>query len=521
MGDRLMTTLMPLEDAPTHDTDLNYLHRWRILGVLGVAQLMVILDGTIVNIALPTAQRDLHFSIADRQWIVTAYSLAFGSLLLLGGRIGDLVGRKKALIVGLVGFAAASAIGGSSVNFAMLVTARTVQGAFGALLAPSVLALLTTTFTSVSERGRAFAIYGAIAGAGGALGLLLGGILTSYASWRWTLFVNLVFAAIATTGSLLWIKADKGTDHGPFDLRGLFLVAGGLFSLVFGFSHAETTKWSDPVTIGFLVAGVVLLSIFAYVEVKTTYPLLPMRVVLNRTRGASLLVMLFASVGLFGVFLFLTYYLQETLDFSPVKTGIAFLPMVAALAATAQVSNRVLLPRFGPKPVVPVGLLLAASALFGFHFVGLHSSYASHVLPYLIVLGIGLGLSVSPSFSAGTLGLAPQDAGVGSAALNTAQQIGGSIGTALLNTLAASAGAAYLVGRAVTPATLERAQLHSYTTAFQWSCLIFVVGAIIAALLFRRGNLAALASEGRSAESNAEPEESDRHHLHRVRVSCR
>src|SRR5580700_9860113 len=308
-----MTTLMTMEHAGGDGVSVeesNYDRRWWILAVLGIAQLMVILDGTIVNIALPTAQHDLHFSIADRQWIVTAYALAFGSLLFLGGRIGDMVGRKRALIIGLVGFAVASAIGGASVNFAMLVSARTVQGAFGALLAPSVLALLTTTFADPGERGKAFGIYGAIAGAGGALGLLLGGVLTSYASWRWTLFVNLAFAVSAIIGALLWLKNDEGADHDPLDLPGLFLVGGGLFSLVFGFSHAETTAWSNPYTIGFLVAGVVLLVVFASVETRTKYPLLPPRVVLNRTRGGSMLAMLFASIGLFGVFLFLTYYLQ-------------------------------------------------------------------------------------------------------------------------------------------------------------------------------------------------------------------
>src|ERR1700689_2726921 len=249
-----MTTLMTMEHRPPAAV-ANYDRRWWILGVLGIAQLMVILDSTIVNIALPTAQHDLPFSNADRQWVVTAYSLAFGSLLLLGGRIGDVVGRKRALVIGLVGFAVASAIGGFSVNFAMLVIARTVQGAFGALLAPSVLALLTTTFTDPDERGRAFGVYGAIAGAGGALGLLLGGILTSYASWRWTLFVNLVFAIIAITGAMLWLQNDQGANRDPLDLPGLFLVAGGLFCLVFGFSHAETTAWSNRFTIGFLVAG--------------------------------------------------------------------------------------------------------------------------------------------------------------------------------------------------------------------------------------------------------------------------
>ncbi len=519
-----MTTLMTMEHAGADGTSVaeaNYSRRWWILAVLGVAQLMVILDSTIVNIALPTAQHDLHFSNADRQWIVTAYSLAFGSLLLLGGRIGDMIGRKRALLIGLVGFAVASAIGGASVDFTMLVIARTVQGAFGALLAPSVLALLTTTFTDPGERGQAFGIYGAIAGAGGAIGLLLGGILTSYASWRWTLFVNLVFAASAITGALLWLQRDEGADHDPFDLPGLFLVAGGLFCLVFGFSHAETTAWSDPYTIGFLVAGVVLLAVFAYFETQAKYPLLPPRVVRNRTRGGSMLAMLFASVGIFGVFLFLTYYLQGTLGFSPVKTGVAFLPLVAALAATAQVSNRILLPRFGPKPIVPIGLLVCAAALFGLHLVGLHSSYVTHVLPYLLVLGVGFGLSVAPAFSTGTLGLAPQDAGVGSATLNTAQQVGGSIGTSLLNTLAAGAATSYLVGRAVTPANLQAALLHSYTTAFLWSASIFVAGAVVAGLVLKRGALTALASEPQITTAGAGIKEAPRHHICRVRVACR
>jgi len=522
-----MTTLMTLDHTDAGEVSgdgTNYGRRWWILGVLGIAQLMVILDGTIVNIALPTAQHDLHFSNADRQWIVTAYSLAFGSLLLLGGRIGDMVGRKRALIIGLVGFAVASAIGGASVNFVMLVVARTVQGAFGALLAPSVLALLTTTFTDPDERGKAFGIYGAIAGAGGALGLLLGGILTSYASWRFTLFVNLVFAISATAGALLWLKNDEGADHDPLDLPGLFLVGGGLFSIVFGFSHAETTAWSNPFTIGFLVAGVLLLAVFAYFETRAKYPLLPSRVVLNRTRGGSMLATLFASVGIFGVFLFLTYYLQGTLGFSPVKTGIAFLPMVAALAAMAQVSNQILLPRFGPRPIVPIGLLVCAVALFGLHLVGLHSSYFTHVFPYLIVLGIGFGLSIGPSFSTGTLGLAPQDAGVGSATLNTAQQVGGSIGTALLNTLAASAATSYLVGRAVTPANLRAALLHSYTTAFLWSASIFVAGAVVAGLVLRSGGLKALLPaepEGGIVAIDPGSSEDPRRHVVRVRVACR
>ncbi len=494
----------PLAVAETADHAANHAMRWWILAVLGVAQLMVILDNTVVNIALPTAQHALGFSNADRQWVVTAYSLAFGSLLLLGGRIGDIFGRKRTLVIGLAGFAGASAVGGASVNFAMLVTARTVQGAFGALLAPSVLALLTTTFTDPRERGKAFGIYGGIAGAGGALGLLLGGILTSYASWRWTLYINLVFAAIAMTGAVLWLKNDKAADRDPLDIPGLLLVTSGLFCLVYGFSHAETTAWGNPLTIGFLVVGAILLASFAWLELRVSHPLLPPRVVRNRTRGGSILAMLFAAMGLFGVFLFLTYYMQETLGFSPVRTGLAFLPMIAALAAMAQVSNRVLLPRLGPKIIVPIGLLVNATALYFLHLVGLHTSYVSHVLPYLLLLGLGFGLSLAPSFSTGTLGLRPADAGVGSATLNTSQQVGGSIGTALLNTLAAGAATAYLVGRAVTPANLQAAALHSYTTAFLCSSLIFVVAAVVAGLVLPKGNMQALSGPA-PASSGTEP----------------
>jgi Major Facilitator Superfamily len=330
-----------------------------------------------------------------------------------------------------------------------------------------------------------------------------------------------VFAATATIGALLWLENDEETDHDPLDLPGVLLVCVGLFSLVFGFSHAETTAWSNPFTIGLLVVGVILLATFAYIETRAEYPLLPPRVVLNRTRGGSLLAMLFASVGIFGVFLFLTYYLQDTLGYRPVKTGIAFLPLVAALAATAQVSNQILLPRFGPKPIVPLGLLVSATALFGLHLVGLHTSYASHVLPYLLVLGTGFGLSVAPAFSTGTLGLAPQDAGVGSATLNTAQQVGGSIGTALLNTLAASAAASYLVGHAPTPSNLQAALLHSYTTAFLWSSLIFVAGAIVAGFVLQRGDLAALAATHEMTSVDPDVDQAPRVHIHRVRIGCR
>jgi len=304
---------------------------------------------------------------------------------------------------------------------------------------------------------------------------------------------------------VLWLKNDKAADRDPIDMPGLFLVTGGLFSLVYGFSHAETTAWTNPYTIGFLILSVVLLVIFTFVESRRTYPLLPLRIVRNRTRGGSLLTMLFASIGVFGVFLFLTYYLQDTLGFSPVKTGVAFLPLVFGLAGVAQVSNRVLLPKVGPKVIVPIGLLAAAVAMYMLHLVGLHSSYFTQVLPYVTLLGIGFGLSLAPAFSTGTLGLLPHDAGVGSATLNTSQQIGGSIGTALLNTLAAGAATAYLVGKVASPANMRAAAVHSYTTAFLWSSIIFLVGAVVAGLVLPRGNLGELANpDGPSASPAVE-----------------
>jgi len=462
-------------------------HRWLILGVLGVAQLMVILDGTIVNIALPSAQRALQFSNADRQWIVTAYALAFGSLLLIGGRIGDAIGRKRALVIGLVGFAGASAFGGAAQNFTMLVTARAIQGAFGALLAPAILSLLSTTFTDRDERNKAFSIYGAIAGAGGALGLLLGGVLTSYASWRWTLFVNVAIAALALPFAIKFLVNQREAVRHRLDYLGICTVTIGLFALVYGLSHAETASWSNSTTIGSLVASAVLLTVFVITELRVSSPLLPMRVVLDRDRGASLLVLLTASVGIFGVFLFLTYYLQEVLGYSPVKTGLAFLPMVGALALFAQIANGILLAKVGPKVLAVLGMLIAAGGSLLFTKVGLHTSYPGHLLVDLIVTGVGLGLALPTAFNTATLGVSADDAGICSAVVNTSQQIGGSVGTALLNTLVASAAASYVLAHHGMAQLAAHAAVHSYTTAFRDGAFFFVGGAIISVFLFHNG----------------------------------
>ena len=464
-------------------------HRWWVLAVIALAQLMVVLDATVMNIALPSAQHALGFNDSDRQWVITAYSLTFGSLLLIGGRLADLIGRKTVFLIGVVGFAVASALAGAAGNFEVLVIGRALQGMFGALLAPAALSLLNTTFTDAKERAKAFGIYGAIAGAGGGLGLLLGGLLTEHLSWRWTLYVNLVFAVIALIGGLILLKPGAPADRPKLDIPGTLLVTAGLFGLVYGFSNAETHHWSSPMTWGFLAAGGLLIAAFGWWQTRASHPLLPLRVLFDRNRGASFLAVGISGAGMFGVFLFLTYYLQVSLHYTPVSTGLAFLPMIGALIVTAQISTIVLIPRIGPKPVVPLGMGLAAAGMVLLTGLGLHSGYAGAVLPALVITGLGLGLVMPPAMSLATDRIDPADAGVASATVNTMQQIGGSIGTALLNTLASSAATSYLVGKTPSPAVLAQAQLHSYSTAYWWSAGFFVVGLVLTGVLYRRGRI--------------------------------
>ncbi|MQY22744.1 putative MFS-type transporter EfpA [Nocardia sp. RB20] len=453
--------------------------RWWVLAVLAVAQLMVVLDATVVNIALPAAQRDLGFSDADRQWVVTGYALAFGSLLLLGGRLSDLVGRRLTFIVGLVGFAVASAIGGAATGFVMLVAARVAQGAFGALLAPAALALLTVTFTEASERAKAFGIFGAVAGGGGALGLLLGGALTEWASWRWVMYVNLIFAAVALIGAVALLAKHVATERPKLDIPGTVTVTVALFGIVYGFSHAESHGWTNGLTLTFLIGGVALLGVFTWIQARVSNPLLPLRIVLDRTRGGSYLTIFVMGIGMFAIFLFLTYYMQLTLHYSPIMTGVAFLPMIVALVATSTTVPSLLLPRIGPKLVVASGFLVAAVGMAWLTQIGLNTGYASHILPALILLGLGLGGAMSTAFQSATSGVHHEDAGVASATINTSQQIGGSIGTALLSTIAASAATDYLSTRQPTPLNVAQSMIESYTTSFWWAAGIFLAGAVV------------------------------------------
>ncbi|MFC4031711.1 MFS transporter [Streptomyces polygonati] len=459
--------------------------RWKALVFISLAQLMVVLDSTIVNIALPSAQRSLGISDANRQWVITAYALAFGGLLLFGGRIADLWGRKRTFVVGLTGFALASALGGAATNEAMLLGSRALQGAFGALLAPAALSLLAVTFTDAKERAKAFGIFGAIAGGGGAVGLLLGGVLTEYLNWRWTFFANIPFAIIAALGAYFVIREPSGgRNRSPLDVPGVVLSTLGLVSLVYGFTRAETSGWSATSTIGLFVASAVLLSAFAWVESKVKAPLLPLRVVTERNRGGVYASLGLAIIGLFGVFLFLTYYLQVVQGYSAIKTGFAFLPMVAAfVVGSTQIGTR-LVTRVRPRLLMGPGFAVAAVAMLLLTRLQVGSSYPGVILPGLVLLGLGMGTAFMPAMSLATHGIQPRDAGVASAMVNASQQVGGAIGTALLNTIAASATTAYVaahVAGAGGPKLLQsQALVHGYTHAIWWAVGIEALAALIA-----------------------------------------
>jgi EmrB/QacA subfamily drug resistance transporter len=458
-------------------------HRWLILVIVAVAQLMVVLDATVVNIALPSAQHALGFPNSDRQWVVTAYALAFGSLLLLGGRIGDMFSRKRVFITGLAGFALASALGGAAVSFEMLVIARTLQGVFGAILAPSALGTLVSTFRDPRERGRAFGVFGSVAVGGGAVGLILGGVLTQYFSWRWCLYVNLIFAAIAITGALLYMRGNRPDSRPQMDWAGVALASSGLFAIVFGFSHAETAGWTAALTIGSLVAGVILLAAFAFAERRVNHPLLPLRVILNRARGGSYAAVGLTGIALFGTFLFLTYYLQEVKGFSPVTSGLAFLPMIACILVSSNTSSIVLLPRLGPRSLIAAGMLIGGGGMAYLTQISVTSSYAVSVLPALLAMGLGFGMVFSPAINTATTGVARQDSGVASALVNTMQQVGGSIGTAALSTVALTATATYLAVHHAGPLAPATAAVHGYTMAFTVSAVLLGLGALLTVLL--------------------------------------
>ncbi len=474
-------------------------NRWAVLALLGVAQLMVVLDATIVNIALPSAQRALHFTADNRQWVITAYALAFGSLLLLGGKLGDLFGRKWTLIGGLAGFAVASAIGGMAQSFGMLVAARALQGAFGAILAPSALGLLTVTFQGSPDRPKAFGIFSAIAAGGASVGLLLGGVLTQAISWRWSLYVNLAIAVPTAILALRLLQNERQPHRARIDWLGTVLSSGGLFALVYGFASAETSSWSSTTTIVSLAASVALLIAFLAVERRVEHPLLPLHIVSDRARGGAYATIAIAGSAVFAVFLFLTYYLQQNLGYSPLKTGLAFLPLTVMIVVTATTVQTRILHRTGARPLVMTGMTLGLIAMLVFTQLTPHAAYITHVLPGLLLTGVGMGCVFAPAFSTATLGVKNSDAGIASAMVNTSQQVGGSVGTALLSTIFASSAASFVSGHAHTVGLASAASIHGYTTAFEWAAALFAAGLLVATVVLPRDG----AARARAAQAEA------------------
>jgi EmrB/QacA subfamily drug resistance transporter len=470
--------------------------RWRTLFVVAIAQLMIVLDSSIMNIAIPRAKIDLGISDANQQWVITAYTLAFGSLLLLGGRIGDYMGRKKIFVIGLIGFAAASALGGIASTQALLFASRALQGVFAALLAPTALAIISVTFTVPKERAKAFGVIGAISGGGAAVGLILGGALTEYASWRWCLGVNVPIAIAAAALALRFVHESKAAGDNTYDIPGVVTATAGLFSLTYGFNEAATSGWSDIKTISFLVVAVVLLVIFVNIEKRVANPLMPLRVVTERNRGGSYLGSLVVGAGLFSMFLFLGLYLQVILGYSPLRSGFAFLPFTFGIIVFAGIAAQ-LLPKVGPRVLMVPGLIAAGIGLLALSNITPDTSYTTHVLPSLLIMSSGMALVFIPLTSTSLHAVSTHDTGVASAMLNTSQQIGGSLGTALLNTVAATATTTFAaantqLGERVMPFAIT----HGFTVAFKFSAALLFVGAVVLFFFINVGKDSLVETEG-------------------------
>ena len=417
---------------------------------------------------------------------MTAYTLAFGGLLLLGGRIADYAGRKRVFVIGLIGFAGASALGGFAPDQALLFTARALQGAFGAILAPAALSLISVTFVDSKERAKAFGVYGALSGAGAAIGLIAGGLLTQYASWRWCLFVNIPMALIAVALAIPNVRESRIHGTTRYDVPGALLSTMGFISLVYGITEAANPSlgWSSPRAIGFIAAGAVLLVAFVAFESRTSNPLLPMSILLDRVRGGSYLAQFLLASGLFGMFLFMTFYFQGVHGFSPVRAGLCFLPFSLGVVTSAGVSSQ-LLPRVGPRPLGTLGLLMASGGLLYLSRITFDSTYVSSVLPALILMSLGLGAVFVVVSSTALFNVPFHESGVASAVLNTTQQIGGSLGTAIFNTLAISATAAYAIAHPWSGPTLPPgvsppdALTHGFSVAFELGSGCMLVAAIV------------------------------------------
>ncbi|MFI9011450.1 MFS transporter [Actinosynnema sp. NPDC053489] len=453
--------------------------RWWALAVLSLTQLVVVLDATIVNVALPRAQEDLGMSDAQRQWVVTAYVLAFGALLLLGGRVADYWGRKRGYMVGMLGFGAASAWGGLAHSPTELILARGLQGVFAALLAPAALALLTVTFPSGRERGTAFAVFGTVAGTGAAVGLALGGVLTQFAGWRWCLLVNIVFAVVGLVGALVFVSESRADGDNRYDVAGAVTVTLGLGALVYGFTLAEA-GWANPWAITSLVLGLVLLALFVRVESRAAQPLLPLRVVRDRVRAGALLIQAIVGAVFIGMTLYLAFHLQIVLGLSPLPAGFAALGMTVTTMVTAPVAAR-LFARFGARVLMTAGPLIAAAGMLYLTRVTPDGGYWDQVLPGLLVAGVGIACTIVPLQNVALTGVAPHDAGAASALVNSVMQIGGCIALSVFTTIYA-ARTQDALGEGDSPAG---ALTEGHAAVFLATAVLLVLAALVAATTLR------------------------------------
>jgi EmrB/QacA subfamily drug resistance transporter len=473
-----MTTL-----ASTSPTATTPDRRWYALVVIAVAQLMTALDATIVNIALPSAQHSLGFGDSARQWVVTAYTLCFAGLLLLGGRVADVLGRRRAFQVGLTGFALASLMAGLAPDLPVLIAGRAVQGAFAALIAPAALSLLAVTFTDQTERAKAFGVFGAVASSGAAAGLLLGGVLTEYLDWRWCLFVNVVVAGAVLAAARLVLPDPPRAPGARIDLGSATLATGGLAALVYGCSQAATRGWSSTAVAVSMLVGVGALAGFGVRQRHMATPLLPLHILSERNRAGAYLAAATAVIGSFGMFLLLTYHLQVVLHYSPVRAGLAVLPLTLANSVSGYQLGSRLLPRVAPRVLIAGGLVIAASGLAVLTQLDPHSAYLTSILPAEILVGVGMGALFPPAFSLAMRGVTQRDAGVASAVIGTATQVGSSIGTAVLNTIAVSSTAAYVASHAPSPGRQVAALVHGYAGATAWSAALLAAMAVLVFVL--------------------------------------
>jgi EmrB/QacA subfamily drug resistance transporter len=452
--------------------------KWVALGVIAVAQLMVALDATIVNVALPSAQASLGFDDAERAWVITAYTLSFAGLLLLGGRISDRIGRRRAMMTGLTGFALSSALAGAAANFPMLVAGRSLQGACAALMAPAALSLIAITFTEPAERGKAFGVFGAIASSGAVTGLLLGGVLTEYAGWRWCLYVNVVIAAGALiVGSRVLPRGDGFPTR--IDAVSGVLATGGLASLVLACSQAAGHGWSSVEVIVPGAVGLALGVAFVLRQTRIDQPLLPLTILLHRNRATAYLAVATSVIGTFGMFLMLTYHFQVVLGYGPLRTGVAFLPLNLAVIVSSGVASRMMASTSARALVAP-GLAVASAGLGLLTQLEPSSGYLTLILPAMVLVGAGVGFVFTPSIGVATSDIEPRMAGIAAATANTAMQIGASVGTAALNTVAIEAAHEF------TGSPLA-ATVHGFATATGSAAAVLAAVAVVVAVALRPG----------------------------------